>query len=328
MIRFYFSVIVFVFFIFHLGIAEAATNETCISVRPCYFLNSDLYLDEMLTSSSILFLDDYENVFNAEVAARYTDSFILYPGMEFSFNRTVGKRTVKRGFITGHDVFDNVVVGGGVCRTSTVIYQVAKNASLEILERHPHSLPINYTPPGTDATVSWGTKDLRFNNNLDKPLVIHSGIIDENKGRRLWAELWLREPLSVIEVNILNIPDLNVQTNEKIYAIVKGDTSYISIEQLSDIFHIPYEIKEIGGIFKLTLNVNNKFVNYSERSNKVIINNNIKNTKPPFRLLNCNCKYWLPLRGIVDIMDESVCWTSSPKPEIILKIKDNGNHSK
>jgi vancomycin resistance protein YoaR len=64
-------------------------------------------------------------------------------------------------------------VAGGICQVSTTLYNAVLRAGLEIIERHPHSQPVDYVPPGLDATVSdEAGLDLRFRNQLDVPVTI------------------------------------------------------------------------------------------------------------------------------------------------------------
>lgn len=65
-------------------------------------------------------------------------------------------------------------LGGGVCQVSSNLYNAVILADLEILERHRHSLPVDYVPPGKDATVSFRTLDFNFRNSSKVHLLIRS----------------------------------------------------------------------------------------------------------------------------------------------------------
>ena len=65
-------------------------------------------------------------------------------------------------------------LGGGVCQVSSTLYNVVLLANLEVIERHPHSLPVSYVPPGRDATVSFPVLDFKFKNSTDAYLQICS----------------------------------------------------------------------------------------------------------------------------------------------------------
>jgi len=120
--------------------------------------------------------DRPERVHNIQLATRLINGLVLAPGEVFSFNGTVGMPTKARGFQEAPVIDDagefTQSVGGGICQVSSTLYQAAAAAGLEIVERHGHSQPVDYTPPGTDATVVPGEKDLRFCNNRERSLVI------------------------------------------------------------------------------------------------------------------------------------------------------------
>jgi vancomycin resistance protein YoaR len=114
--------------------------------------------------------------YNARRAAAAIDGFVIGPGRVFSFNRTVRGWSADRGFLKAPVSYDGVLVddyGGGVCQTSTTIYNAALIAGLPILERHAHSFAPGYVPPGRDAAVAYSGIDLRFKNPFSWPLVLH-----------------------------------------------------------------------------------------------------------------------------------------------------------
>ncbi|MEA3403918.1 MAG: VanW family protein, partial [Armatimonadota bacterium] len=112
---------------------------------------------------------------NLTLAARKLNEVVIRPGEEFSFNRTVGERLVEEGYRQA-PIFINGEVqpstGGGVCQIATTTYNTALLANLDMIERHPHSRPVDYAPTGRDATVYWDQYDLRFRNSLKHPVLI------------------------------------------------------------------------------------------------------------------------------------------------------------
>jgi vancomycin resistance protein YoaR len=87
----------------------------------------------------------------------------------FSFNQTVGKRTVTAGYETAKVIQDGEFVdglGGGVCQVSSTVFECVLRANMDIVRRTNHSLKISYVPLGGDATVQWNSKDFQFKNNL------------------------------------------------------------------------------------------------------------------------------------------------------------------
>jgi vancomycin resistance protein YoaR len=112
---------------------------------------------------------------NIELSTRAINGTLLMPGETFSFNNTVGQRTLERGYkeagvIVG-DRFESGI-GGGICQVSSTLYNAALLASLKSTERVNHTLPLTYVEKGLDATVDWGNIDYKFKNTLDYPIYI------------------------------------------------------------------------------------------------------------------------------------------------------------
>lgn len=125
---------------------------------------------------------------NAELAARSIDGQIIAPGGVFSFNRTVKSWSVDQGYVKALVSYDGELVrayGGGVCQTSTTLYNAALLAGLPILERHPHVFVPHYITPGRDAAVAFPGIDLRFRNPYSWPIRIHASA----RGARLEVSL-------------------------------------------------------------------------------------------------------------------------------------------
>ena len=59
-----------------------------------------------------------------------------------------------------------------MCQISSTLYNVALLANLEITERHAHSRRVNYVPADKDATIYYGSLDLKFINNTDSDIKI------------------------------------------------------------------------------------------------------------------------------------------------------------
>jgi vancomycin resistance protein YoaR len=103
---------------------------------------------------------------NIRVSLSRINGMILKPGETFSFNKVVGPRTIKAGFFEAPEqVYGDMVtgVGGGVCQSSTTLYQAALTAGLTITKRSIHSEKVNYSDLGQDATVYlYGGREIDF----------------------------------------------------------------------------------------------------------------------------------------------------------------------
>ena len=117
---------------------------------------------------------------NIQLACKRIHGITVQPYGEFSFNKTVGKRTKAAGFQDAKIILDGEFVlgiGGGVCQVSTTLYNAALLAGLTVTESHPHSLAVSYVPPSRDAMVS-STSDLCFFNPHTEPIRITASAVD------------------------------------------------------------------------------------------------------------------------------------------------------
>ena len=112
---------------------------------------------------------------NVQLASAAFNGTVLNTGEVFSYNGTVGQRTVAKGYkaapayVQGETVDE---IGGGVCQPSSTLYLACLRSNLEITERYPHRYVPAYIPKGMDATVSWGGPDYKFTNNTSYPIKI------------------------------------------------------------------------------------------------------------------------------------------------------------
>ena len=114
---------------------------------------------------------------NVQLSAAAINGTTVLPGETFSFNRATGQRTAEKGYlpaaaIAGGQSVDEI--GGGVCQTSSTLFNAVARANLEIVDRSPHAWPSNYVDKGMDATVNWPNLDFKFKNNSEWPIFIVS----------------------------------------------------------------------------------------------------------------------------------------------------------
>lgn len=132
-----------------------------------------------------------ERVNNIRLAASKLDGLILLPGETFSYNDTVGQRTVEAGFQVAKAYSDGQEVdelGGGICQVSSTLYGAALYARLKILTRQNHYFKVGYLDYGLDATVSWRQPDFRFRNDRDFPIKIAAYLNEDDES--LVVEIW------------------------------------------------------------------------------------------------------------------------------------------
>lgn len=115
---------------------------------------------------------------NIQISAQaVSNRGVIMPGETASFNEMTGARSKANGYkeaivIEEGNYTDGV--GGGVCQTSTTLYNALLRADLTIVARGPHSIPAKYVPYGQDAAVAYDYLDLKFKNDFDFPIYINS----------------------------------------------------------------------------------------------------------------------------------------------------------
>lgn len=128
----------------------------------------------------------YTTYFDSSVAGRTHNiqqssdaisNVIVGKGDYFSFNATVGPRTKETGYQEALEIINGdfvMGIGGGICQTSSTLFNAVDQLGVLYVERHHHSKEIGYVPKGRDATVSYGTLDFRFQNTTGFPFMIIS----------------------------------------------------------------------------------------------------------------------------------------------------------
>jgi vancomycin resistance protein VanW len=123
--------------------------------------------------------EHYNNkLYNLQMAANCLQGAVIGPGQVFSFWHWVGQPSEAKGYRPSRSIVQGQLVaatGGGLCQLSGLVYLLALKAGMQVTERHAHSLDIyreeeRFAPLGSDATVAYGYKDLRFVNPLPHPI--------------------------------------------------------------------------------------------------------------------------------------------------------------
>ncbi|REG35668.1 vancomycin resistance protein VanW [Archangium gephyra] len=150
---------------------------------------------------------------NLALAIRELRDVCVGPEELFSFWNLVGQPTKRRGFVPGRNLVQGrleVSIGGGLCQLSGLTYLLALRGGLWVTERHAHSVDIyteqtRFAPLGSDATVAYGYKDLRFHNILPFPIALRFELGEDTLTGSVCAPLPL-EPCDV-EFSIEEEPD-------------------------------------------------------------------------------------------------------------------------
>jgi vancomycin resistance protein VanW len=133
-------------------------------------------------------------VFNLATASSMISDYVILPDQLFSFWNVVGDPD--KSFKKGRTIQNGKIkedVGGGICQVSGGVYYLCLISGLEVVERHNHSVDLyddesRFAPLGTDATVVYGYKDLRFVNNLNTVIKFDIAVVENKIIGRLRSE--------------------------------------------------------------------------------------------------------------------------------------------
>ncbi len=130
---------------------------------------------------------------NIRLASQKLDGLVIHPGEVFSFWRTVGKTSKRKGYKDGRVLYANKLrpgIGGGLCNLGNTIHLLIVHSPAEVTEFHTHSDALapdegKRVPFSAGTSISYNYIDYRFKNNTDQDLQLHVWCEGEN----LYAEL-------------------------------------------------------------------------------------------------------------------------------------------
>lgn len=128
------------------------------------------------------------NGVNIQIPTEIINGTVVEPGQTFDYLNAIGPITsppftAGAAIVHGHTKEEGVL-GGGMCSSSTTLFNAAMRAGLEVRARRNHSYYISRYPVGLDATV-WvagphSRQTMSFVNDLKYPILI-KGINEHNK---------------------------------------------------------------------------------------------------------------------------------------------------
>ena len=134
-----------------------------------------LYQDKLAGYTTYFVPGVYARSTNLKIALEYLNDKVIMPGETFSYNAALGEINAAKGYQAAAVFKGGTTVneiGGGICQTTSTLYNVALMANLEIVERYQHGLPVGYVPPSRDATVYEPYLDFKFKNTRNYPVKI------------------------------------------------------------------------------------------------------------------------------------------------------------
>lgn len=145
---------------------------------------------ELSSFTTKIYTKDSERQNNLSLTCSTLNGTIVNNLDTFSFTKTIGPATSKKGYKEA-DIFDSngnkkKGLGGGNCQVSSTLYNaVLAVPSLSVIERHEHSNKVPYVKEGMDAAVAYGSVDFKFKNNSGYPIKIYAQASTNNVTVRL-----------------------------------------------------------------------------------------------------------------------------------------------
>lgn len=129
---------------------------------------------------------------NIKLSMEQFNGLMLKPGEELSFNETTGPRDLDKGYKSAPVIAADKSLqdgpGGGVCQSSSTLYNAFLLADVKITRRAHHSFPSSYVDMGFDATVNWPNLDLKVKNTRKTPIFIQTYISDNKVHAIIYGE--------------------------------------------------------------------------------------------------------------------------------------------
>ena len=167
----------------------------------------------------------YNKVDNLKIVIQQVNGTIIKPGETFSFCKTVGLPTKKKGYTLGMELSFGVAkagIGGGICQSSNLMHWLALHSPLTINERHHHSCdPFpddgRVLPFASGATVLYNYLDFQLTNNTEWTFQIN---------------LWLTDKLLEGEIRVNEELDFNYHVIEKNHKFLKRDNQFYRTNEI------------------------------------------------------------------------------------------------
>lgn len=145
---------------------------------------------------------------NIKISARAFNGKVVHPGEILSYNSTIGTINRQAGYQNAPVIIDGELepgIGGGVCQTSTTLYNALLSADLTVTERSHHSIPSSYMDKGLDAVVVENYLDLKFKNDFDYPIYISSWVSGKTVYFKVYGDKENRDYTIQMQPKIVNV---------------------------------------------------------------------------------------------------------------------------
>ena len=213
---------------------DFVVNATMVDVEPQFtkesLKKSTSILGEYTTEYKSSSADRAANLANG---ARLINNALIYPGEEFSSYTYLLPFSMDNGYYVAGSYNAGRIeqsIGGGACQVTTTLYNAVLYSELEIVERSAHSMTVSYVDLAFDAAIAEGSKNFRFRNNTDMPILIEAFSNDRKITFRIWGHE-TRDDNRTIKFENKVIQEIAPPSTEKITKDPSRPTSYRKVTQ-------------------------------------------------------------------------------------------------
>lgn len=140
----------------------------------------------------------FNKAVNIDIAGRRINEMVIHPGEVFSFWKTIGKITKRKGYKEGRIIENNKLIagiGGGLCNLGNALHLLVLHSPLKVTEFHSHSDALapdegKRVPFSAGTSVCYNYIDYMFKNTTDQDVQL----VVWTDGEMLNAELRSEKP--------------------------------------------------------------------------------------------------------------------------------------
>ena len=195
------------------GTVDATVKEVDPEITASY-LKENI---KKLSSFSTISTNNSNGNENMRVSLAACNGSIIEPGATWSFNDHTGNSNLEsNGYKPAGVIVEGrseTGVGGGICQSSTTIYNAAILCGMDVVERECHYYKSVYVDAGRDATVDYGNIDLKVNNPFKYQLFMKCWM----DGTELNCEMWGLENPKFDEIEISTTSPTYFDRGYKVY---------------------------------------------------------------------------------------------------------------
>ena len=127
---------------------------------------------------------------NMRVSLEACNGSVIEPGATWSFNTCTGDSNLEsNGYKSANVISEGQItqgIGGGICQSSSTIYNAAIRANMTVEERYNHKWASGYVPTGLDATIDYPRLDLKLSNPTDYQMFMECKLVNST----LYVSIW------------------------------------------------------------------------------------------------------------------------------------------